>query len=161
MTAPIIMLVLLTAPYVIARLLKSLTARERDLQNAGAVGLTSLFILTGIGHFTDTDSMAQMLPAWVPGRVRIIYLTGIFEFVIAAGFLFGRTRRLTGWIAASMLVIFFPANIYAAMHHVPQGGHAWGPVYLLFRAPLQLIILLWIYWFSIKTPDNPERIDRR
>lgn len=159
MTAPIMMLVLLTAPYAMVRLLTPMTAGKWDLQNAGAIGLTLLFILTGIGHFTDTDSMSQMLPRWVPGRRAIIYATGVFEFAIAAGFLFRRTRRLAGWIAAAMLVIFFPANIYAAIHHVPQGGHVWGPVYLLIRAPLQLIILLWIYWFSIKTPDNPDETE--
>jgi hypothetical protein len=31
-----------------------------------------------------------------------------------------------------------------------MGGHEWGPVYLLIRAPLQAIILAWIYWFTIK-----------
>ena len=79
-------------------------------------------------------------------------LTGVLELVIAAGFLFRRFRRSTGWIAATMLVLFFPANVYAAIHHVPQGGHAWGPVYLLIRAPLQVTIFLWVYWFTIKAP---------
>jgi len=152
MAAPIIMLVLLTAPYGVLRLVQWVTDREFDLHNAGAIGLTLLFILTAIGHFTDADSMAQMLPPWIPARVGIIYLTGVFEFVVAAGFCFRRFRRLTGWIAATMLVLFFPANIYAAIDHVPQGGHVWGPVYLLIRAPLQLIIVLWVYWFTIRAP---------
>ena len=152
MTVPIIMLILLTAPYAVLRLLKTITGRDVGLRDAGAFGLTLLFIMTASGHFTDTDSMAQMLPSWVPARGRIIYLTGVLELVIAAGFLFRRFRRSTGWIAATMLVLFFPANVYAAIHHVPQGGHAWGPVYLLIRAPLQVTIFLWVYWFTIKAP---------
>ena len=154
MAAPLIMLVLLTAPYGVARLINAVTGRETDLRNAAAIGLTLLFILTGIGHFTDTESMAQMLPPWVPGRVTIIYLTGILEFGLAFGLLFRKTRRVTGWIAAVLLVLFFPANIYAAIHHVPQGGHTWGPAYLLVRAPLQLIILLWDYGFVIRAPQR-------
>jgi uncharacterized membrane protein len=146
------MLVLLTAPYGILRLVEWVTDREVDLHNAGAIGLTLLFILTGIGHFTDTASMAQMLPSWVPARVGIIYLSGVLELVIAAGFLSCRFRRVTGCIAATMLVLFFPANIYAAIYHVPQGGHVWGPVYLLIRAPLQLSIFIWVYWFTIRAP---------
>jgi uncharacterized membrane protein len=146
------MLILLTAPYGVLRMVQWGTDRQVDLHHAGAIGLTLLFILTGIGHFTDTASMAQMLPSWVPARVGIIYLTGVLEFVVAAGFLFRRFRRVTGWIAATMLVLFFPANIYAAIYHVPQGGHAWGPVYLLIRAPLQLIIFLWVYWLTIRAP---------
>lgn len=159
MTVPIIMLILLAGPYAVLCLLKAVTGRDVGLRDAGAIGLTLLFILTAIGHFTDTDSMAQMLPSWVPARVGIIYLTGVLEFAIAAGFLLRRFRRLTGWIAATMLVLFFPANIYAAMHQVPQGGHAWGPVYLLIRAPLQLIIFLWIYWFTIRAPKLASRAD--
>lgn len=41
-------------------------------------------------------------------------------------------------------------NIYAAVNHVPMGDHAWGPVYLLIRVPLQLILIFWTYWFTIK-----------
>jgi uncharacterized membrane protein len=156
MTVPIIMLILLVAPYGVLRLLTQFTERDFDLRHAGAIGLTLLFILTGIGHFTDTDSMAQMLPPLVPGRVAIVYLTGLLEFGIAGGFLFRKTRRLTGWITAVLLVLFFPANIYAAINQVPQGGHVWGPVYLLIRAPVQLIILAWVYWFSIKPAREAE-----
>ena len=91
-----------------------------------------------------------MLPPWVPERVLLVYLTGILELAVAAGFLVQRFTRFTGWVAAVMLVLFFPVNVYAALNHVPMGGHAWGPIYLLLRAPLQAIILLWIYWFAIK-----------
>jgi uncharacterized membrane protein len=157
---PIIMLVLLMAPYAILRLWKSFTGREFAAAGAGAFGLTLLFVFTGSGHFTNTDSMTQMLPGWVPGRVPIVYLTGILEFAIAAGFLVRRLRRLTGWIAAGMLALFFSTNVYAAMNHVPQGGHAWGPVYLLIRAPLQFIILAWVYQFAIKTPDGAKKTDQ-
>jgi hypothetical protein len=54
-----------------------------------------------------------------------------------------------------MLVLFVPANVYAAIYHVPQGGHAWG---LLIRAPLQLIILLWIYWFRLGNPSRDRAL---
>lgn len=152
MTTPIIMLVLMMTPYIIVRGISGVTRREFDFRNAAAIGLGILFMFTGIGHFIQTDLMAQMLPPWVPGRTLLVYLTGLFEFAIAAGFLFQKSRRVTGWIAAALLVLFFPANIYAAINHVPMGGHAWGPIYLLIRAPLQGIILSWIYWFTIRHP---------
>ena len=154
MITPIIMLLLLTGPFAFSLGRSSLTGRQFDARNAAALGLSLLFIFTGTGHFIDTGSMAQMLPPWVPARSVIVYLTGVLEFVIAVGFLFPRARRWTGWIAAAILVLFFPANVYAAIHHVPQGGHAWGPVYLLIRGPFQLIILLWIYYFVIKAPNK-------
>ncbi len=152
MTTPLIMLVLLTAPYLLVRAVSAITRRDIDARGAAAIGAGMLFVFTGIGHFTQTEPMAQMLPRWVPERTLLVYLTGVLEFAIAVGFFVPRTRRLTGWVAAAVLVLFFPVNIYAAVSHLPMGGHAWGPVYLLVRAPLQAIILLWVYWFTIRQP---------
>lgn len=154
MTTPIIMLVLMMTPYLAARVAAAVTHRDLDLRSAAAIGLGILFIFTGIGHFVQTEPMTQMLPPWVPGRVALVYLTGVLEFAIAVGFLVPRSRTLAGWVAAAVLVLFFPANIYAAINHVPMGGHAWGPVYLFVRAPLQVIILVWVYWFTIRQPDR-------
>ena len=157
MITPILMLVLMMGPYLLVRFVSVVTHRDYNAQPAAAIGLALLFIFTGIGHFIDTESMAQMLPPWVPERVLLVYFTGVLELAIAAGFLGQKYRRVTGWITAAVLVLFFPVNIYAAINHVPIGGHAWGPVYLFIRAPPQAIILLWIYWFTIKRPDYSER----
>lgn len=154
MTAIIIMLALLTAPYLAARALSTVAQRDYNPRGAGSVGLGLLFIFTGIGHFVQTEPMAEMLPPWVPARVPLVYLTGLLEFGIAAGFLVEKSRRFTGWVAAIILVLFFPANIYAAINHVPMGGHTDGPVYLFLRAPLQIVIVCWIYWFAIRQPDR-------
>lgn len=147
------MLVLMMAPYLGVRIVSAVARRDFDARGAAAIGLGILFIFTGIGHFIQTEPMAQMLPPWVPERTLLVYLTGALEFAIALGFFVSKYRRYTGWVAAVILVLFFPANIYAAINHVPMGGHAWGSVYLLIRAPLQVIILFWVYWFTIKQPN--------
>ncbi len=159
MATPIIMLVLMMAPYLVVRIVSAVTRRDLDVRNAAAVGLGILFIFTGIGHFIQTESMAQMLPSWIPERTLLVYLTGALEFAIAVGFLVPKSRRFTGLVAAVVLVLFFPANIYAAINHIPMGGHAWGPVYLLIRAPLQVIILFWVYWFTIRQPNTALHAD--
>lgn len=140
MITPLVMLALMAAPWLVLR-----------TRAAGAIGLGILFVFTGIGHFIQTAPMAQMLPDFVPYRVPLVYLTGVLELAVAAGFFVPRTRRLAGWAAAAMLVLFFPANVYAALNHVPMGGHAWGPAYLLIRAPLQAAILAWAWWFTLRT----------
>ena len=155
MTTPIIMLVLMSAPYAIAYLLRAGGNRSIDLRGAGAIGLGVVFIFTGVGHFIQTEPMAQMLPSWVPERILLVHLTGFLEFAIALGFFVPRWRRLAGLSAAAVLVLFFPANIYAALNHVPMGGHAWGPSYLMIRAPLQLILLAWTWWFTIRQTQLP------
>jgi uncharacterized membrane protein len=121
MTAPMITLVLLAAPYGILRRINLVSGAGRELRHAAAFGLA--------------------LPVH---RQR--------------PFLLRKGRGVAGWLGAALLVLFFPANVYAAIHHVPQGGHSWGPIYLLVRAPLQLMILFWDDWFVIRSRNELCRI---
>ena len=144
------MLVLMMGPYAATRVLSAVSRRDFDLRRAAAFGLSLLFLFTGVGHFIQTEPMAQMLPAWVLRGPSSSMRPAFLEFIFVAGFIMPRTRGLAGWVAAAGLVLFLPANIYAAFNHVPMGGHVEGPVYLLVRAPLQFIILFWVYWFTIR-----------
>jgi uncharacterized membrane protein len=150
MLTPLLMILILVSPYLVARILKR-GSPAQDLRPAAAAGVGWLFLFTASGHFLQTGPMVQMLPAWVPQRELLVYATGLLEIAIAMAMFFRRTRRAGAWAAAAVLVAFFPANIYAALDAVPMGGHAWGPVYLLVRAPLQLFILWWI-WRMVHGP---------
>ena len=48
------------------------------------------------------------------------------------------------------IIVFFPANIYAALMRVPFSGNEWGAAYLLLRAPAQAFMIAWIYRFILK-----------
>ncbi|MBK4737348.1 DoxX family protein [Noviherbaspirillum pedocola] len=150
MTTPIIMLALMMLPWTVTLAWYRARRQPLDGSRSAVIGLTLLFVFTGIGHFVQTMPMVQMLPPWVPQREALVYASGLLEFAIAIGFLFTRTRRTTGWLAVAVLIGFFPLNIYAAIHHVPMGGHAWGPAYLLIRAPLQIAIVMWIICFILR-----------
>jgi uncharacterized membrane protein len=150
MFTPILMLLILTLPSLAHRAWAGWRGRVPS-PSAAAWGPGLLFLFTASGHFVQTGPMVQMLPPWVPAREMLVYATGVLEIVIALGFFSSRWRRASGWAAMAVLVGFFPANIHAAFEHVPMGGHAWGPAYLLIRAPLQLAILGWI-WFLVLRP---------
>jgi uncharacterized membrane protein len=81
MTTPLLMLALMAGPWLFRR-----------TPAAAAIGLGLLFLLTGSGHFLQTEAMAQMLPPWVPARVPLVYATGILELAIALGFFIPETR---------------------------------------------------------------------
>jgi uncharacterized membrane protein len=151
MTTPILMMLILTLPVLIARMLPVLRRRTAA---AAATGLGLLFLFTASGHFVQTREMTLMLPPWVPAREALVYLSGVLEIAVAVGFFVPRWRPVAGWCAAAMLVAFFPVNVYAAIQHVPMGGHAWGPVYLLIRGPLQLFILGWLWYFMLREGDR-------
>jgi uncharacterized membrane protein len=146
MTTPIVILALLTLPYLGLLLWNRVAGRTIEPASGAAVGLSLVFLFFGLGHFVQTASLAAMLPPWVPQRVLLIYITGALEWTLAV-LLLTRWRAAAAWACIAVLVLFFPANIYAAFNRVEMGGHSWGPVYLLIRAPLQLILIAWAYWF--------------
>lgn len=150
MTTPLMMLAILAGPISIAWLL-GLIGRTFNLRSAGALGLALVFLFTASGHFIQTDALADMLPTFVPARVPLIYLTGLLEIGLAVGIALPSTRRVAGIGAIITLVLFFPANIYAAMNSIGTGGHQWGPIYLLIRAPLQAILIFWAWWFTVRS----------
>lgn len=146
----IIIMVLLTVPVALQFGLSRLGVRTPSHAAAGVTGLAIAFVFFGIGHFVRTAGMVDMLPPWVPFREAIVYLTGLWEFAIAAALVAPSTRRLAGLAALASLVVFFSANVYAALNYTGLGGHASGPSYLLVRAPVQVILIAWTYWFALR-----------
>lgn len=146
MRIPIIILLLLTGPWLSARLLFPADPARADL--AGLAGLVLAFAFFGIGHFAKTAEMIDMLPDALPARRPIVLLTGLLEFGLALGLVLPATRALAGWACIAVLIGFFPVNVHAALLRRGGGGHDWGPVYLLVRLPLQLALVAWCLAFA-------------
>jgi uncharacterized membrane protein len=147
----LVMLAILVVPYLV---LTAVGAARPDLavdpQVRGRVGLALMFLFTASGHIVKPRAMSEMLPPWVPGRVAIIYMTGVLEIAGAIGLLMSQTHRLAGLCLLLFLIAVLPANIYAAFSRADMGGHAQGPRYLLARVPLQLVLMGWTYWFAVR-----------
>lgn len=158
MTTPLTTLVLLFLPMVLGLLFSRIKdSVSLNIRKYAFWGLGSCFIFFSIGHFVKTGEMVQMLPAWVPFRVLIIYLTGIMEFIIGITLLIPRIQISAAKAAMALLIIFFPANIYAAFNFVGLGGHQWGPIYLIIRGPLQIILIAWTYFLCIKSHNESSQ----
>jgi uncharacterized membrane protein len=152
MLTPLIMVGLLVVPYLVTRL-SDVSAKRREW--AGVLGVTSVFLFTGIGHFVETEAMVQMIPSSLPMRMTAVQVVGVVEIVCALALLVPGLRHRTGWLLIWMLLLLLPINVYAALQRVPMGGHAWGPSYLLIRIPLQLLLMIWIYRFATR-PAAPK-----
>jgi uncharacterized membrane protein len=120
----------------------------------GRIGVALVFAFTATGHFIKTSEMTQMLPPSVPMRVPLIYLTGVFELLAGIAILIPSVSRCTGILICIFLLLILPSNIYAAWQRVDFGGHAAGPIYLLVRVPLQLVLIGWVYWFAIRQHEG-------
>jgi uncharacterized membrane protein len=147
------LLLLLILPYFVLTLLGKWTALQIGAPTRARVGLSLFFLFTAIGHFIKTEPMAEMLPASVPYRIWIIYVTGILELLGAIGVWIPRLTKLTGVLLILLLIGVLPANVYSAISRVEFGGHDAGPAYLFVRIPFQIFVMWWTY-FATQQANN-------
>ena len=126
------------------------TALDGDTRWAGQFGLALVFAFTALGHFVKTDAMTEMLPPSIQSRRALILASGILELLVAMLLLAVPKSRFLGLSIIGFLIAVFPANVSAAVRRIPFGGHSAGPTYLLIRAPVQLLLIVWTYWFVVR-----------
>jgi len=148
MLIPILMLVLLVLPWAAASARGQPAAQQ---ERAGRFGIMTMFMFTGLGHFTSTAAIAALIPPTVPWPVPIVYVTGLLEIILGLAVTVPKRQAMAGRALISLLLAFIPINVYGAIYHVPSGGHEWGTAYLLVRIPLQLIIVAWVYRFTLQS----------
>ena len=150
MVTPIIILLILSSPLALAFVYAKIRNVPVDINKYACWGLGLAFIFFFIGHIVKTDGMVEMLPPWAPFKVTLIYLTGAIELLVGIALFIPKLQTIAAKFGILIFVLFFPANIYAALNSVGLGGHQWGAVYLLIRAPLQIILIAWAYFLCVK-----------
>ena len=126
-----------------------------DYLLAGNGAMAAMLLFTGVGHFTFTKGMMQMLPAFLPAKKAWILATGVLEIAAAVGLLIPTLRMETACLLAAFFLLILPANILAAQRHLNyQTGTSDGPGprYLWFRMPLQLLFIAWTLFFGWYIP---------
>lgn len=96
---------------------------KSTLVTVGRVFVTMAVIVFGIEHFLHATGLPGVplkkeMPAWIPGRVLIDYVTGAALLVTGGSILLNRKTRtvatcLGGWILLMVLVIYGPVLIAA------------------------------------------------
>ena len=152
----IILIVCFGATFLINKfLLKS----HLSLSFIGRISISLMLIFTGIGHFVKTDLMIEMIPEIVPFKKETVYLTGMLEIIASIGLLTQKFARMTSIMLILFFIAILPANIIGSIKEVELGGMENGNNYLYFRIPLQLLFIIWAYYFGIKINKNsPDKI---
>lgn len=91
--------------------------------SAIAVGLAAMFVLTGVAHFVNPlrRDMIAIVPPRLPAPALLVTVTGVLELVGAAGLLYPPTRVAAAVGLFVLLLVMFPANVYAArMPNAPK-----------------------------------------
>lgn len=150
----IVLLTIFGIGYLVKRLFK---LDKLSVAYLAKFAMSSMLVFTGIGHFVFAEGMAEMLPEIIPFKIEIIYGTGILEIIGAIALLMPDYSRWAGIGLILFLIAILPTNIYAALHHInPITGALDGPgsEYLLFRIPLQVFFIIWIYISSVRSNQN-------
>lgn len=113
------------------------------------------FFIGGIAHFAFTELEMKIVPPWLPAHRELVLISGVFELVGAFGILFTRTRRIAGWGLILLTIAVTPANIFMLQNasEFPEVPY-WA---LVARLPLQLLLLLCIWWATSPPKARPSR----
>jgi uncharacterized membrane protein len=83
---------------------------------AVAVGLAAMFVMTGVAHFAPAmrRDMIAIVPPRLPAPGALVTITGVLELAGAAGLLYPPTRVAAAVCLFLMMLVMFPANVYAS-----------------------------------------------
>src|SRR6185503_6482838 len=83
---------------------------------AVAVGLATMFAMTGVAHFVPAmrRDMIAIVPPRLPAPGLLVTVTGVLELIGAAGLLYLPTRIAAAVCLFVLMLVMFPANVYAA-----------------------------------------------
>ena len=83
---------------------------------AVAVGLAATFVVTGVAHFVNPlrRDMIAIVPPRLPAPEVLVTITGVLELAGAAGLLYPPTRVAAAVCLFVLMLVMFPANIYAS-----------------------------------------------
>ena len=126
--------------------------RHNDFALAARIAMSLMLLFTASGHFAFPRGMTMMMPAFIPFRLALVYITGVIEILAAIGLQIESLRNLTAVLLIIFFILVLPANIYAAVKHIDYqkvGNKGKGLYYLWFRIPLQILFIIWT-WMSTR-----------
>ncbi len=115
-------------------------------RSAGVAFVFLWFAIGGAAHFFATSLETRIVPPYLPWHRTIVLVSGFFELLGAVGIVYRPTRRAAGIGLFALTVLVTPANIYMLQRADLFGIPTW---ILVARLPLQLALLLVIWWSTI------------
>ncbi|MFE5493549.1 hypothetical protein ACFQ7Z_26860 [Streptomyces virginiae] len=151
-------LMLIAVPSVLFRLLGAFgLGRFATWRVSLLHGLAVMLVFTASAHFQPSalgpipghHDLVAMVPPFVPLPRLAVYATGVLELLGAAGLVREATRPAAGLGLAALFVVMLPANIHAAVEHIPFNGEPATPLW--FRIPEQAVFIGVALWACLPT----------
>jgi uncharacterized membrane protein len=106
----------------------------------------AFFIFTGTLHFTRAEFFHNIVPDYLPLQWEAVYVSGLFEILLGIMLMIPQTTRWGAWGLIALLIAVFPANIFMFQH--PERFPDVSPTLLVWRLPLQGVMIAWAYWYT-------------
>jgi len=117
------------------------------------IGFGLSCIVFGTAHFVYADFTAQMVPAWLPARLALAYLTGAIHFGTGVCLVLGTAPVTAAAVEGAMMASF------VLLVHVPRVAGA--PRDRLELTMLAVALLLTSSAWLVATVSASGRLDRR
>lgn len=119
----------------------------------GKLSFSLMLVFTAIIHFVHTAGLELTVPDNFDDKYKriIVLATGDLEIAMAAGLLIDEISKNVAIIIMLYLLAIIPSNIIGAIKKVSverENFTGRGLVYLWIRMPLQLLFMVWIYYFG-------------
>ena len=99
------------------------------------------FIAIGIAHFRSPDGFVEIIPAFLPFPLFLVYLSGAMEIAGGLAIIYPETRVFAGRFLALFLVGVYPANLYMWTHDVALNGTTFTTQQHILRLIAQLLLI--------------------
>ena len=109
------------------------------------LGLPLIWI--GILHFQDPAWFEPIVPDLIGYPTFWVYASGVFEIVLGIGLIIPKTREISGYGIALMLVVLYAANFNMWVNDIAIGGTNWH----IFRATVQILLISVCIWIGRKS----------
>jgi len=107
--------------------------------------MSFMYIIAGIIHFIKPKVYMRIMPKYLPAHKALVYLSGLAEILLGVGLLFPETKNVAIYGIILMLMAFLLVHFYMLSSKKAAAGiPRWA---LLFRIPLQFLLMWWAYFY--------------
>ncbi len=114
--------------------------------------MSLLYVAAGISHYLNPERYIEIMPPWLPQPLFLVYMSGMFEFLLGILLMHRLTRQFAAWGIIILLIAVFPANIQMAINYGEiNHPYLWLAV---LRLPLQIFLIWWAWVYTQKLSET-------
>lgn len=106
-----------------------------------------IYTIAGLNHFRNPRLYLKIIPPYLPNPKMLNYLSGLAEIILGIGICIPAISKYSAWGIVALLIAVFPANLF--MFSDKKAGMGLPKSILLLRLPLQIVLLIWAYYYTL------------